>query len=80
MAPKIVVITGPTASGKTWLAVELAKRYNGEVVSADSMQVYRRMDIGTAKPTEEEKQGVPHHMGDGALCGLTPLRPRLRRL
>ena len=66
MAPKIVVITGPTASGKTWLAVELAKRYNGEVVSADSMQVYRRMDIGTAKPTEEEKQGVPHHMLDVA--------------
>ena len=66
MAPKIVVITGPTASGKTWLAVELAKRYNGEVVSADSMQIYRRMDIGTAKPTEEEKQGVPHHMLDVA--------------
>ncbi len=66
MAPKIVVITGPTATGKTWLAVELAKRYNGEVVSADSMQVYRRMDIGTAKPTEEEKQGVPHHMLDVA--------------
>ena len=66
MAPKIVVITGPTASGKTWLAVELAKRYGGEVVSADSMQVYRRMDIGTAKPTEEEKQGIPHHMLDVA--------------
>ena len=62
MPPKILVITGPTASGKTWLAVELAKRYNGEVVSADSMQIYRRMDIGTAKPTPEEMQGVPHHM------------------
>ncbi len=64
MPPKILVITGPTASGKTWLAVELAKRYNGEVVSADSMQIYRRMDIGTAKPTAEETRGVPHHMID----------------
>lgn len=66
MLPKILVITGPTASGKTWLAVELAKRCGGEVVSADSMQIYRRMDIGTAKPTEEEKQGIPHHMLDVA--------------
>ena len=66
MSSKIVVITGPTASGKTWLAVELAKRYGGEVVSADSMQIYRRMDIGTAKPTMEERQGVPHHMLDVA--------------
>ena len=66
MPPKILVITGPTASGKTALAVELAKRHNGEVVSADSMQIYRRMDIGTAKPTEAEKQGVPHHMLDVA--------------
>ena len=66
MPPKILVITGPTASGKTWLAVELAKRYSGEVVSADSMQIYRRMDIGTAKPTMEERQGVPHHMLDVA--------------
>ena len=66
MPPKILVITGPTASGKTWLAAELAKRHNGEVVSADSMQIYRRMDIGTAKPTAEEMQGVPHHMIDVA--------------
>lgn len=66
MPPKILVITGPTASGKTWLAVELAKRHNGEVVSADSMQIYRRMDIGTAKPTAEEMGGVPHHMIDVA--------------
>ena len=66
MPPKILVITGPTASGKTWLAVELAKRYDGEVVSADSMQIYRRMDIGTAKPTFAEMQGVPHHMIDVA--------------
>ena len=66
MPPKILVITGPTASGKTALAVELAKKYNGEVVSADSMQIYRRMDIGTAKPTPDEMQGIPHHMIDVA--------------
>ena len=66
MPPKILVICGPTASGKTALAVELARRHNGEVVSADSMQIYRRMDIGTAKPTREEMDGVPHHMIDVA--------------
>ena len=66
MPPKILVICGPTASGKTALAVELARRHNGEVVSADSMQIYRRMDIGTAKPTPEEMGGVPHHMLDVA--------------
>ena len=66
MPPKILVISGPTASGKTALAVELALRHNGEVVSADSMQIYRRMDIGTAKPTPEEMRGVPHHMIDVA--------------
>ena len=66
MRPKILVIAGPTASGKTALAVELALRRGGEVVSADSMQIYRRMDIGTAKPTMEERQGVPHHMLDVA--------------
>ena len=66
MPPKILVISGPTASGKTALAVELALRYSGEVVSADSMQIYRRMDIGTAKPTREEMRGVPHHMLDVA--------------
>ena len=64
MPPKILVITGPTASGKTALAVELAKLRGGEVVSADSMQIYRGMDIGTAKPTLDEMQGVPHHMLD----------------
>jgi len=58
----IICIAGPTASGKTALAVELAKELNGEVVSCDSMQVYKRMDIGTAKPTIEEMQGVPHYM------------------
>ncbi|MDY4599172.1 MAG: tRNA (adenosine(37)-N6)-dimethylallyltransferase MiaA, partial [Candidatus Faecousia sp.] len=61
-----ICIAGPTASGKTALAVELAKELNGEVVSCDSMQVYRRMDIGTAKPTREEMQGIPHHMIDVA--------------
>ena len=64
--PNILVICGPTASGKTALAVELALRFDGEVVSADSMQVYRRMDIGTAKPTGPEMRGVPHHMIDVA--------------
>lgn len=58
----IICIAGPTASGKTALAVELAKVTNGEVVSCDSMQVYQHMDIGTAKPTTEEMQGIPHHM------------------
>ena len=66
MKPDILVICGPTASGKTALAVALAQRFGGEVVSADSMQVYRRMDIGTAKPTLEEMGGVPHHMLDVA--------------
>ena len=62
----IICIAGPTASGKTALAVELAKEFNGEVVSCDSMQVYKRMDIGTAKPTAEEMQGIVHHMIDVA--------------
>ncbi len=60
----IICVVGPTASGKTQLAVELAKNLNGEVLSCDSMQLYRRMDIGTAKPTAEEMQGIPHHMID----------------
>ena len=62
----IICIAGPTASGKTALAVALAKELDGEVVSCDSMQVYRGMDIGTAKPTQEEMQGIPHHMLDVA--------------
>ena len=66
---KIICVVGPTASGKTALAIELAKALNGEVVSCDSMQIYRRMDIGTAKPTKEEMQGVPHHMID--ICDPT---------
>ena len=60
----LLVITGPTAVGKTALTIQLAKRLNGEVVSADSMQVYRGMDIGTAKPTAAERQGIPHHLID----------------
>ena len=62
----IICIAGPTASGKTALAVELAKEFNGEVVSCDSMYVYKRMNIGTAKPTKEEMQGIVHHMIDVA--------------
>lgn len=60
----IAVICGPTASGKTALGVELAKRLNGEIISADSMQIYKGMEIASAKPTEEEKQGIPHHLMD----------------
>ena len=62
MAPKIVCVVGPTACGKTTLGVLLAKKFNGEVVSADSMQIYRGMTVGTAAPTPEEMDGVPHHM------------------
>ena len=65
----IICVVGPTASGKTALAVELAKELGGEVVSCDSMQIYRRMNIGTAKPTIEEMQGIPHHMID--ICDPT---------
>ncbi len=60
--PLVVVVAGPTASGKTSLAVKLAKLFDGEVVSADSMQVYKNMDIATAKPTFEEMEDVPHHL------------------
>jgi tRNA dimethylallyltransferase len=62
--PNVLAIAGPTASGKTAVAVELALRVGGEVVSADSMLVYRGMDIGTAKPSLEERRGVPHHLID----------------
>ena len=62
--PRVVVIAGPTASGKTGLSVELAKELDGEIVSADSMQIYQSMDIATAKPTEEEKGGIVHHLMD----------------
>jgi len=66
MLKKIIAVAGPTASGKTALAIELAKRYDGEIVSCDSMQIYRRMDIGTAKPDADELAAVPHHMIDVA--------------
>lgn len=64
MKKNIAVIAGPTASGKTAAGVEIAKKLNGEVISADSMQIYKFMDIGSAKPTWQEKQGIPHHMID----------------
>ncbi|MBQ0037496.1 MAG: tRNA (adenosine(37)-N6)-dimethylallyltransferase MiaA [Clostridiales bacterium] len=62
MTPKILCVVGPTASGKTKMGVALAKAYNGEVVSVDSMQIYRGMTIGTAAPTPDEMEGIPHHM------------------
>lgn len=62
--PRVLTVAGPTASGKTWLGVQLAKEYGGEVISADSMQIYKGMDIASAKPTEEEMQGIPHHLID----------------
>ena len=64
MKQKILIICGPTASGKTRLAIELAQLYNGEIVSADSMQIYRKMDIGTAKPNAAERAAAPHHLLD----------------
>lgn len=64
MKPKVIVIVGPTASGKTALSIELAKKINGEIVSCDSMQIYKDMDIGSAKPTPEEMQGIKHYMID----------------
>ena len=66
MPPKVIVIAGPTATGKTRLGLELSQKYGGEIVSADSMQIYRRMDIGTAKATVEERAAAVHHMIDVA--------------
>ena len=60
----IIAVVGPTASGKSEFAVRLAKKYNGEIVSADSMQIYKQMDIGSAKPSKEEMQGIPHYLID----------------
>ena len=60
----VIVILGPTAVGKTKLSVELAKKLNGEIINADSTQVYKNLNIGTAKVTEEEKQGIVHHLFD----------------
>ena len=63
-APPVVVVAGPTASGKSRLGVEIARRFDGEIVNSDSMQVYRYMDVGTAKPSLEERAQVPHHLFD----------------
>ena len=62
--PFIIVLVGPTAVGKTEFSIELAKQFNGEIISGDSMQVYRHMDIGTAKISSDEMEGIPHHMID----------------
>lgn len=67
MKPKVVVIVGPTASGKTAISIELAKKINGEIISSDSMQIYKDMDIGTAKVTKEEMQGIKHYLVDCVL-------------
>ena len=64
MKPKVIAVVGPTASGKTKLAIELAHKYNGEVISADSRLVYKGFDIASAKPTIEEREGIPHHIID----------------
>ena len=69
--PRVVAIGGPTATGKTALSVALAKEFGGEIINADSMQVYKNLNVGTAKPTEEERQGIPHHLLDF----LTPETP-----
>ena len=67
---KVIVICGPTASGKTALSIELAKRIDGEIVSADSMQIYKEMNIGTAKPSKEEMQGIKHYLIDNVLVDM----------
>ena len=64
LKPFLTIITGPTGVGKTALAIKLAERCGGEIISADSMQVYRYLDIGPAKPTQEERERVPHHLID----------------
>ncbi|MBQ8299662.1 MAG: tRNA (adenosine(37)-N6)-dimethylallyltransferase MiaA [Clostridia bacterium] len=64
MKPKVIVIVGPTASGKTSASIKLAKQIGGEIISADSMQIYKEMTIGTAKPTIEEMEGIPHYLID----------------
>ena len=61
---KVLAIVGPTGIGKTKLSIQCAKRWNGQIISADSMQVYQKMDIGTAKVTKEEQQGIPHYLVD----------------
>ena len=71
---KLVVITGPTASGKSGLGIDLAKKYNAEIISADSRQVFRGLDIGSGKVTPEETQGIPHYLIDVA---EPPTPPRI---
>ena len=66
--PNVLFVIGPTASGKTGLSIELAKKFNGEVISCDSMQIYRKMDIGTAKPTSDERSGIKHYLID--ICDI----------
>ncbi|MGH7240333.1 MAG: isopentenyl transferase family protein, partial [Candidatus Saccharimonadales bacterium] len=66
MNQKLIVILGPTAAGKSGLAVKLAKKFGGEIISADSRQVYRGLDIGSGKITKREMQGIPHHLIDVA--------------
>ena len=61
---KLIAITGPSSSGKTKLAIEVAKALNGEIISVDSRQIYKELDIGSAKPTIEEREGIPHHLMD----------------
>ena len=77
--PKLVVVLGTTACGKSGLGVELAKKFNGEVISADSRQVYKGLDLGTGKVTEEEMEGIPHHMLDvvepGELYSVADFQP-----
>ena len=62
MLPKLIVVVGPTASGKSALAIKISKKFSGEIISADSRQIYKRMDIGTAKPSKKEVAAVPHHL------------------
>ena len=62
--PKVIVICGPTASGKTTLSIQLAQKINGEIISSDSMQIYKDMNIGTAKPDQQEMQGIKHYLLD----------------
>ncbi len=82
--PKLLVIYWPTACGKTALTIELAKKYNGEVINADSRQIYRGMNIGTGKVTTEEMQGVPHHLLDildiHEMYGVGEFAPEARRI
>ena len=62
--PRVVAVGGPTASGKTALSVALARAFDGEIINADSMQIYKNLDVGTAKPSAEERQGIPHYLLD----------------